>query len=70
MEHETFWSLLSDPAHWLFELFLIVLFDVIIGVIIWPRIKKAILHHQSDDQKLDELATRLNEVRRAVGLDK
>lgn len=53
--HETFWTLLSDPAHWQFELFLIVLFDVIIGIIIWPQIRKFILHHKSDDERIADL---------------
>lgn len=35
-EHETFLSLLRDPAHWAFELFLIALFDGLIGLLIWP----------------------------------
>jgi hypothetical protein len=39
---ETFWELLRDPAHWMFELFLMVVFDVIIGAILWPLIKRHI----------------------------
>lgn len=68
MEHETFWSLLSDPAHWFFELFLMLIFDVLIGMIAWPRIKKAIVHHESDDKKIDELEKQLKEVREKLGL--
>lgn len=52
---ETFWSLLKDPAHWQFELFLIVLFDVIVGLIIWPFIQKALIHHKSDHERLEDL---------------
>lgn len=37
---ESFWVLFRDPGHWLFELFLIALFDGIIGAILWPRIKR------------------------------
>jgi len=44
MQHETFWTLFTDPAHWLFEIFLILLFDVLIGAILWPKIKKVIKH--------------------------
>lgn len=60
MDHETFWTLLKDPAHWEFELFLILLFDVIIGILIWPRLRKFIKHHKSDDEKLEDLERRLN----------
>lgn len=35
--HETFWTLLRDPAHWLFEIFLMVLFDGLVGLLIWKR---------------------------------
>lgn len=39
---ETFGTLLRDPAHWYFELFLILIFDVIIGAVAWPFIKRHI----------------------------
>jgi hypothetical protein len=32
---ETFWTLLHDIAHWEFEIFLMVLFDGIIGGLVW-----------------------------------
>ena len=60
MEHETFWTLLKDPAHWQFELFLIFLFDVLIGALIWPWIRKWFKHHQEDDNKLEELEKRVS----------
>lgn len=50
MEHETFWTLLKDPAHWMFELFLIALFDGLVGLILWPKIKKFLRHYRSDDK--------------------
>lgn len=53
--HETFWDLLMDPAHWYFELFLIVLFDVIVGLLIWPFVRKGIMHHKSDHERLEDL---------------
>lgn len=46
---ETFWSLLRDQAHWEFELFLMLIFDVVIGVLIWPRLK-ARLHREIDEE--------------------
>ena len=60
MEHETFLTLLKDPAHWGFELFLVFIFDVVIGVLIWPWIRKFIIHHKSDDEKLEELEARIS----------
>jgi len=52
---ETFLDLLKDPAHWYFELLLIVIFDVIIGLLIWPFIQKALIHHKSDHERLEDL---------------
>jgi hypothetical protein len=69
MEHETFWTLLKDAAHWEFELFLILLFDGLIGALLWPRLKRWTKHHKSDDDKLDDLEENLNEIRAAMGLD-
>lgn len=48
---ETFWTLLTDKAHWEFELFLIVIFDVIVGAILWPFLKRHWSHHVARDQK-------------------
>jgi hypothetical protein len=45
MEHETFWTLLKDSAHWEFELFLIFIFDILIGLLIWPAIRHLIKDH-------------------------
>lgn len=39
---ESFWTLLRDPAHWYFELVLILLFDVVIGALAWPAIRRHI----------------------------
>lgn len=61
---ETFWDLLKDPAHWEFELFLIFLFDVVVGFIIWPFVQKAMIHHKSDHERLEDLE---REVRRLRG---
>lgn len=54
MEHETFWTLLKDPAHWMFELFLIALFDGLLGLIIWPRLKKFLHHYKQDDKMIHD----------------
>lgn len=62
MPHETFWTLLKDAAHWEFELFLILIFDVLIGALIWPYLQKWFKHHKSDDEKLDELDERLKKL--------
>ena len=49
--HETFWTLLKDPAHWEFELFLMIVFDGAIGALIWPFLKKHWKHHVDRDCK-------------------
>jgi hypothetical protein len=67
MEHETFWTLLTDVAHWQFEIFLIVLFDVVIGLLIWPKIKQWFKHHKEDDNKLHELEKRITSLEQNQG---
>lgn len=42
---ETYMELMKDPSHWAFEITLIIIFDVIIGMIAWPLIKRAVLLH-------------------------
>jgi hypothetical protein len=44
-EQETFMSLLRDRAHWEFELFLMALFDGLIGALLWPFVRKHWRHH-------------------------
>lgn len=68
MEHETFWTLLSDLPHWEFELFLIFLFDVLIGALLWPCLKRFGRHHKSDDQKLAEVRADLQKLRKQLGI--
>ena len=63
MEHETFWTLIKDAAHWEFELFLIFIFDIIIGLFIWPYIRSFKKHHKSDDQKIANLEKELIELK-------
>ena len=48
---ETFWSLLHNAAHWEFEIFLMVLFDGLIGALIWPFVRKHWQHHIDRDKK-------------------
>ena len=42
---ETYIELLRDPAHWAFEITLILIFDVIIGMLAWPLFRKWLAHH-------------------------
>ncbi len=65
-EHETFLTLLTDLPHWEFEIFLIVIFDGIIGLLIWPRIVKFFKHHEEDDKKIEELESKLEKLARHV----
>lgn len=66
MEHETFWTLFRDPAHWQFEIFLIALFDGIIGVLIWPRIRKFLRHHKTDDERIEDLEMEIRELKSRI----
>jgi len=49
--HETFWTLLRDPAHWLFELFLMLLFDGLVAGILWPFVRVHWKHHIDRDNE-------------------
>ena len=49
--HETFTTLLKDPAHWEFELFLMLLFDVLIAGLCWPFVRKHWRHHLDRDHQ-------------------
>lgn len=62
MEQETFWTLLTNLPHWEFEIFLIVIFDILIGLVIWPRIMKFFKHHDEDDRKIEELENQLKKM--------
>ncbi len=66
MEHETFWTLLRDLPHWEFELFLIFIFDVLLGVLIWPQIKKFTKHHKSDDERIRDLEKEVEKLKEKV----
>ena len=60
---ETFFDLLKDPAHWEFEIFLMIVFDVVIGLVIWPFIQKALTHHKSDHERLEDLEKELKKMK-------
>ena len=63
---ETFFDLLKDPAHWEFEIFLIVIFDVIIGFFIWPFVKKGLIHHKSDHERLEDLEREIKNIKEKI----
>lgn len=48
---ETFFELLGNGAHWAFEIFLMVIFDGLIGAIFFPFLKKHWKHHADRDLK-------------------
>lgn len=68
MEHETFWTLLRDPAHWEFELLLIFIFDVLIGLIIWPHLRGFLKHHKGDDAKIEKLEKEVADLKNRIGM--
>lgn len=47
---ETFWFLLHDRAHWEFEMFLMIVFDGIVGALLWPLIRRHWKHHLDRDR--------------------
>jgi hypothetical protein len=51
VEQETFWTLLQDKAHWMFEIFVNIVFDGILLGLCWPFIKKHLKHHFERDKK-------------------
>ena len=69
---ETYWQLLGDINHWLFELTLQFIFDVLIGLFLWPIIRPRLqgwaIHHKSDDQKIADLEKELKAIKERIGL--
>ncbi len=59
---ETFWTLLQSEAHWKFELFLMFLFDFVLGVVLLPFAKKIFSHHDDDHTELDALRLRIEQL--------
>lgn len=48
---ETFWELLTSWPHWALEMMLMVIFDGVVGVLVWPFIKKHWAHHKYRDAR-------------------
>jgi hypothetical protein len=69
MEHETFWTLMRSTAHWEFELFIQVVGDGLIGLVLWPFFRKKVLHHQSDDQKIEALEQKVKSIQDKLGME-
>jgi hypothetical protein len=51
MMDETFWTLCKSTGHWEFEIFLMILFDGLIGALLFPWIRRHWQHHVKRDQK-------------------
>lgn len=51
MPAETFWTLLHSLGHWEFEIFLMVVFDGLVGALLWPFASKHIKHHLLRDRR-------------------
>ncbi len=68
MKPETFWTLLSDAAHWEFELFLMFLFDVVLGLMIWPYLLKLWKHHKGDDDQIACLQRKVAALQAHLGI--
>lgn len=51
---ETYWQLMKDPAHLGFEFTLWVLQDIILGLLLWPAIKRGIVRHDKKHHPLKE----------------
>jgi hypothetical protein len=54
MNHETFWTLAHDAAHWEFEIFLTVLTELVMAGIGWLFVRKHWKHHIARDKR-DEI---------------
>jgi hypothetical protein len=66
MDHETFFQLVRDPAHWELELFIMLIFDVLIGAVLWPKLKKFRKHHQSDDDRVATLEKKVSRLEKII----
>lgn len=74
-EHETLLMLLKDPNHWIFELILMGIFDLLIGAILWPlvlrpRLQRWHSHHKGDDNKIEKLERKVAELEARMNREK
>lgn len=53
---EGYLELLQSGPHWMFEITLILIFDVLIGLVLWPLIKKAVHRHDREVHHTDDPA--------------
>ena len=51
MPAETFWTLLHSLGHWEFEIFLMVVFDGLVGALLYPWASRHIKHHLLRDRR-------------------
>lgn len=49
--HETWWSILCDPAHWIAEIVMMIVFDGLIGAMLLPFIGRHWAHHKARDKR-------------------
>lgn len=47
---ETFVGLLKSGPHWAFEVFLMVVFDGVVGLVLWPFVAEHWAHHVAHDE--------------------
>lgn len=65
MENESFFTLLSNLAHWEFELFISVIFAFLEYLLIRPFFNKWSKHHKGDDDQIAELQARVSKLEHA-----
>ena len=55
-----FVELVKSPGHWMFEIMLMIIFDGVIGIMIWPFIK----HLWDDHKKFHKITQHYQNIRR------
>ena len=68
-DHETFWTLVRDAAHWQFELFVSFVWMLGEGLILWPivrRVSKILRHHKVDDADIASLKAEVAKLRARI----
>lgn len=66
-ESESYIDLLKSGAHWGFELSVELITTVLIGWLIWPRLRKFFRHHADDDAQASDLESRVQALESALG---